>query len=156
VAAPSRATAAPNPSSFASNFTSSSSKFQSNTLYAAALANHLHGAGPGGGAQLTITFNSDIGSPGILGGEPFHYGTLYERDAGSSTNVEIYLVNYQLVMLMSAISMAGGGVVEKKTTKKARSFRTGPFYFNVSEFVGAVSRRRHRNSRTLAGGTRLC
>jgi hypothetical protein len=63
------------PNSFSSGFSSSNPKFQSNTLYAAALADHLHGSGFTSGAQISITFNSDIGSPGILGGEPFYYGT---------------------------------------------------------------------------------
>jgi hypothetical protein len=98
-----------NPSSFASNFTSGSPKFQSNTLYAAALANHLHGASLAGGAQITMTFNSDIGSAGVLGGDPFYYGTDGNPPANSFDfeTIALHELNHGLGFVDSFTSSGG-------------------------------------------------
>jgi hypothetical protein len=58
------------------NFAAVSPKFQPNTVYAGALANHLagHDLSPGT-AEITATFNSNLDSGSILGGRTFYYGT---------------------------------------------------------------------------------
>jgi hypothetical protein len=58
------------------NFAAISPKFQPNTVYPGALANHLAGTDLSPGtAEITATFNSSIDSGSLIGGRTFYYGT---------------------------------------------------------------------------------
>jgi len=63
------------PKTFYSDFSSSDPAFVSDTWYADALANHLHGSdlNPSSG-EMSITFNSDLDSETVLGSIDWYYG----------------------------------------------------------------------------------
>ena len=64
------------PKTFYSNFGSSDPAFVSDTWYADALANHLHGSDiNSGAAEIAMTFNSDVDNSTVLGQQDWYYGT---------------------------------------------------------------------------------
>ena len=71
------------------NFTSTNSKYQANTFYGSALANHLAGRDlDPSNPEIVAQFNSDVDNATVLGNINFYYGT----DSNPGSNVDFYTI----------------------------------------------------------------
>ena len=77
----------------AANFSATSPKYVSSTVYVSALANHLHGsdlgaAATGASQEINPQFNSNVDNSTVLGNTNFYYGT----DSNHGSNIDFETV----------------------------------------------------------------
>ncbi len=77
------------PTGFFRDFAATNPRFKAGIFYPSALANHLAGRDlDPAKAEINAQFNSDVGSPGVLGGQQFYYGT----DGNPGSGIDFYTI----------------------------------------------------------------
>ena len=126
------------PVSLMRDFTSSDPRFKPGVYYASALANHLAGTDlDPNNPEITATFNSDIGSPSVIGGRSFYYGT----DANPGSGIDFYSVTLHEIG-------HGLGFISLLNSAGSYSTSTYPAAYDVFLTQGSDAARVHLTTQT--------